>query len=104
MREVERDVITNVLSHTTDLHVIEPLVGMKVANNTQTLSHVMLLYHDEGDFERRKEGEVGVKERHGIGDLHDSFVLRADSTDEDSVDRRRLVAKGVEDEFNVGVL
>jgi hypothetical protein len=30
------------------------------------LSHIMLLYHDEGDLERRKESEVRVKERHRI--------------------------------------
>lgn len=60
--------------------------------------------HEERDLERRKESKVRVKERHGIGDLYDSVVLRADSTDEDSVDRRRLVAQGVENEFNVCVL
>ncbi|KAF2607754.1 hypothetical protein F2Q68_00043326 [Brassica cretica] len=53
--------------------------------------------HDERDLERMKESEVGVKERHRIGNLRNSFfVLRAVSTDKDFVDRRRLVSQRVQ--------
>ena len=45
-----------------------------------------------------------MEEGHGIGDLHDSFVLGTDSTDEDSVDRRRFVTQRVENELDVRVL
>ena len=64
----------------------------------------MGVYQDEGDLELGEEAEVGVEERDGVGDLHNTVVLGGDAADEDAIDAGGLVLDGVEDQLYVRVL
>lgn len=75
--------------------------------NPKTLDGgVRLEYLNKGDFERRKEGDLGVEERYGVGNLEGvGTVGRGDeAAEEDGVDGGGLVLEGVEDELDVSVL
>jgi len=42
--KVPVDVITDILGHATELIIIKPLIGMKIAHNVHACSGIMLLY------------------------------------------------------------
>lgn len=63
-----------------------------------------MAYQDEGDLKVGEEAEMGVKEGNGVGDLDDVVVLRRNSSQQDSVDCRRLVLSRVQYELHVCVL
>ena len=47
---------------------------------------------------------MGVGERDGVSDLDDVVLLRRDLSNQDSVDRRRLVLPRVQRQFYVRIL
>lgn len=67
------------------------IIHFNYINTYKEGGSICVNYHDEGDLEIGEKAQVGMKERDGVGDLDDSVVLRRDSPQKDSVDRRRLV-------------